>query len=196
MISGKGFDRAKFEEVFRIMGQYLLDRHVLGEIAIYGGSAILFQFDWRQPSEDIDARIISGSHHGLVTQAADEAAKLLGLPRSWLNETVTMYTRRGEDVSDQVFVGVYPSPERVGLRVVAAKPSYLLAMKLSALQRSTPDDRDFQDATNLGIACGASTEEALRDVFRQFFPDQVLPTIAEVRLRELAQAIQSRSQSG
>jgi hypothetical protein len=69
-------------------------------------------------------------------------------------------------------------------------------MKLSALQRSTPDDRDFQDATNLGIACGASTEEALRDVFRQFFPDQVLPTIAEVRLRELAQAIQSRSQSG
>src|SRR5215831_11880311 len=53
----RGFDRAKFEGAFRIMGQYLLDRHVLGEIAIYRGSAILFQFDWRRTSEDVDARI-------------------------------------------------------------------------------------------------------------------------------------------
>jgi hypothetical protein len=71
----------------------------------------------------------SSSHHGLITRASEEAAKRLGLPRSWLNETVAMYTRPGEDVSDQTFVGVYPSPERVGLRVVAAKPKYLLAMK-------------------------------------------------------------------
>ena len=41
-------DRAKIEEAFRIMGQYLLDRKTLGEIAIYGGSVILFQFDWRK----------------------------------------------------------------------------------------------------------------------------------------------------
>jgi len=195
MISGKGFDRAKFEEAFRIMGQYLLDRHVLGEIAIYGGSAILFQFDWRQTSEDVDARIISGSHHGLITRAAEEAAKHLGLPRSWLNETVAMYARRGEDVSDQTFVGVYPSPERVGLRVVAAKPSYILAMKLSALERATADDRDFQDAVNLSIACGVSTADELHDAFRKFFPDQDLPAAAEVRLKELARAIQSRSAS-
>src|ERR1700730_4619007 len=122
-------DRTRIEQAFRIMGQYLLDRHVLGEIAIYGGSAILFQFDWRQTSEDVDARIISGSHHGLITRASEEAAKRLGLPRSWLNGNVAMYTRRGEDVGDQTFVAVYPSPERVGLRVVAAKPKYLLAMK-------------------------------------------------------------------
>ena len=44
MDRGNLFDRAKIEEAFRIMGQYLLDRHALGEIAIYGGSAILFPF--------------------------------------------------------------------------------------------------------------------------------------------------------
>ena len=48
-------NRAKIEEAFRI-GQYLLDRKTLGEIAIYGGSAILFQFDWRKTSLDVDAR--------------------------------------------------------------------------------------------------------------------------------------------
>jgi hypothetical protein len=34
-------DRQAIERAFRLMGQYLLDRKALGEIAIYGGSAIL-----------------------------------------------------------------------------------------------------------------------------------------------------------
>jgi hypothetical protein len=193
MDSSKKLDRAKIEEAFRIMGQYLLERNVFGEIALYGGSAILFQFDWRRTSEDVDARVISDGGHGIVTLAADQAAKQLDLPRSWLDESVAMYARRLEDDSDRVFVGVYPSPARVGLRVVAAKPSYILAMKLNALERSTADDRDFEDAVNLGIACGVSTAEALHDIFRTFFPDEKLPAVAELRVRELARAIQSRS---
>jgi hypothetical protein len=193
MENSKKLDRTKIEEAFRIMGHYLLERNVFGEIALYGGSAILFQFDWRRTSEDVDARIISDGRHGIVTLAAERAAKQLDLPRSWLDESVAMYTRRLEDDSDRVFVGVYPSPEQVGLRVVAAKPSYILAMKLNALERSTADDRDFEDAVNLGIACGVSTAEGLHDIFRKFFSDEELPAVAELRLRELARAIQSRS---
>jgi hypothetical protein len=187
MERGNLLDRARIEEAFRIMGQYLLDRQALGEIAIYGGSAILFQFDWRRASEDVDVRIIS--HHGLLTQAAEHAARQLDLPRSWLSESVAMYARREEGEGDRIFVGVYPSPERVGLRVVAAKPSYMLAMKLNALERSIADDRDFQDAVNLGIACGVRTADGLREVFREFFPDQVLPAASEIRLSELVRAI-------
>ena len=125
MVGGKALDRAKIEQAFRIMGQYLLDRKALGEIAIYGGSAILFQFDWRRTSDDVDARI--------------------------------------------------------------------LAMKLDALERATADDRDFEDAVNLSVACGVRTVDGLREVFRGFFPDRELPAAAELRLRELAQAIQSKS---
>ena len=33
-------DRAKIEKSFQIMGQYLLCRKTLGEIAIYGGMAL------------------------------------------------------------------------------------------------------------------------------------------------------------
>jgi hypothetical protein len=191
MDGGTELDRAKIEEAFRIMGQYLLDRRVLGEIAIYG-SAILFQFDWRRTSDDVDARIISDGHHGVVMQAAEEAARQLELPRSWLNENVAMYARRREQAGDRIFVGLYPSPERAGLRVVAAKPTYILAMKLNALERSTADDRDFQDAVNLGIASGVSTVEELRDVVRRFFPDQDLPAASELRLGDVARAIRSQ----
>ena len=193
MVGGKQLDRAKIEQAFRIMGQYLLDRKALGEIAIYGGSAILFQFDWRRTSDDVDARIISAGNHGLVAAAAEEAAKQLNLPRSWLNEGVAMYARPQEGASDRTFVGLYPAPERVGLRVLAAKPSYILAMKLDALERTTADDRDFDDAVNLSIACGIASVDDLRQVFRDFFPDRELPAASELRLGELVAAIQSKS---
>ena len=193
MNGGKELDREKIEEAFRIMGQYLLERNALEEIALYGGSAILFQFDWRHSSQDVDARIISAESHGLVTEAAKQAAKQLDLPRSWINESVAMYARRLEQEGDRIFIGVYPTPARVGLRVVAAKPSYILAMKLNALERSTADDRDFQ--VQLGVACGASTIEGLRDIYRKFFADEKLSPTAELRLGELARAIQSKAQS-
>jgi lipase chaperone LimK len=193
MDAAQELDRAKIEEAFRIMGKYLLDRNALGEIAIYGGSAILFQFDWRRSSQDVDARIISAGTHGLVTAAAEQAAQQLDLPRSWMNESVAMYARRLEQDGDRIFVGVYPTPGRIGLRVVAAKPTYILAMKLGALERSTVDDRDFQDAVNLGAACGVATVQDIRDIYQKFFADQELPAAAELRLSELVRAIGSLS---
>jgi hypothetical protein len=188
----KRLDRAKMEEAFAIMGRYLLDRRALGEIAVYGGSAILLQFEWRKLSQDVDARIISDGNRGLVIEAVHYAAKQLGLSPSWLNESVAMYARRGEVDTDRVFVGTYPSPDRYGLRVTAAKPSYILAMKLGALERFTIDDRDYQDAINLGAACGVTTVEGLKDLFRKYFAEDELPLSAELRLRDLASAIQAK----
>jgi hypothetical protein len=188
----KPLDKAKIEEAFRLMGQYLLDRKALGEVVVYGGSAILLQFDWRRLSMDVDARIISAGNHGLVVDAMHYAASELGLLSSWLNESVTMYARKGEENADRVFVGTYPSAERFGLRVMAAKPSYILAMKLAALERFTIEDRDYQDAINLGAECGVTTVEGLRDIFRKYFAHEQLPRSAELRLRDLANAIKAR----
>jgi hypothetical protein len=185
-------NRAKIEEAFRIIGQYLLDRKTLGEIAIYGGSAILFQFDWRKTSLDVDARVTSERNHGIIIDAVHEAAKQLHLPRSWLNESVTIYARRGEGDADRILVGLYPSPERFGLRVTAAKPEYILAMKLKALDRVTADDRDFQDAVGLGVECGVTTIGQMRDVYRKFFGSEELPTTAQLRLSALIEAIRAR----
>ena len=72
----KPLDRARIEEAFRIMGQYLLDRKALGEIAIYGGRAILFRFDWRKSSQDVGV-----------------------LSASWLDESVAITPARARDKS-------------------------------------------------------------------------------------------------
>jgi hypothetical protein len=185
-------DRTKIEEAFRVMGQYLLDRKTLGEIAIYGGSAILFQFDWRKTSVDVDARVTSEGNHGILIDAVHEAADRLRLPRSWLNESVAAYARRGESDADRIEVGLYPSPERFGLRVTAAKPEYILAMKLKALERVTADDRDFQDAVGLVIECGITTIDQMLNVYRRFFGNEELPVTAQLRLSELIEAIRAR----
>jgi hypothetical protein len=116
----------------------------------------------------------------------------LQLPRSWLNESVAMYARRDEGEADRVLIGLYPSPERFGLRVTAAKPEYILAMKLKALDRVTADDRDYQDAVGLGIECGVTTVDALRDVYRKFFANEDLPVTAQPRLAGLIALIRAR----
>ena len=94
--------------------------------------------------------------------------------------------------SSRISLGLYPSPERFGLRVTAAKPSYILAMKLRALERSTIDDRDYEDALNLSVECGVSSVDELREVFRQFFPGEELPTRAALRLDDLASDIRAK----
>jgi hypothetical protein len=65
-------------------------------------------------------------------------------------------------------------------------------MKLVALERFTVDDRDYQDAINLGAECGVTTAEGLRDIYRKYFADEQLPFRAEVRLPDLANAIKAK----
>jgi hypothetical protein len=69
-------------------------------------------------------------------------------------------------------------------------------MKLSALERSTIDDRDYQDAISLALECGVSTVDELHGVFHRIFAGQELSPAAELRMRDLALAIQARPAKG
>lgn len=45
---------------------------------------------------------------------------------------------------------------------------------------------------NLSLECGVSSVDELREVFRQFFPDEDLPPRAALRLKELASDIRAK----
>ncbi len=185
----KRLDIDKIKRAFSIMGEFLRDNKTVGEIVVYGGTAILLQFDWRISTDDVDAIVVSDGNHGLVRQAADRAAAELGLERSWLSEAVSQYTSRAFNNSSVSLVGMYPEQGTPGLRVVVAKPEYLLAMKLSALQRRTSGERDFEDAKRLAIELGLASVDDLEHVFRAYFPGDELPDRAKLRLPELESAI-------
>ena len=74
------------------LGRLLRERRVAGEIAVFGGAAIVLGFDFRSATQDVDAMITQG--HGQVVKAQQEVGDDLGLPPNWLNEQGTSYLSR------------------------------------------------------------------------------------------------------
>ena len=174
---------------FEVMGRYLRERGFVGEIAVYGRTAILLQFRWGNPTEDVDLVIRTAERESTVKDAAAFAALRLGLPDDWLNNYVGAFTAERESESFFSAYGAYPQGETPGLRVFLAKPEYIRAMKLEALQRESIGDRD---AVRLAAELGIETADDLRHLFASYFPGEGLDRTAAARLPEIAEAVRSR----
>jgi hypothetical protein len=177
---------------FEVMGRYLRERGLVGEIAVYGRTAILLQFRWGNPTEDVDVVIRTAERESAVKDAAAFAALRLGLPDDWLNNYVGAFTAERESESFFSAYGAYPQGETPGLRVFLAKPEYICAMKLKALQRESIGDRDFEDAVRLAAELGIETADDLRHLFASYFPGESLDRTAAARLPEIAEEVRSR----
>ena len=105
---------------------------------MFGGAAIMLQFEVNFHTGDVDARVETGDR-GAVMTAAAQVARRHGWLRSWFSEAVTTYLGTDDGTT---FYGSYPSESRVGLRIYVAKPDYLLAMKLLAMRIGTRDEAD------------------------------------------------------
>lgn len=179
---------------FDVMGRYLRERGLLGEIAVYGRTAILLQFRWGNSTEDVDVVIRTAEREGAVKDAAAFAALRLGLPDNWLNNYVGAFTAENESESFFLAYGAYPRGETPGLRVLLAKPEYICAMKLKALQRENVGDKDFDDAVRLATELGIQSADGLLHLFVSYFPGESLDPTAAARLPEIAEQVRSRRQ--
>jgi hypothetical protein len=189
-MSQKTMDADTITEAFGVMGRYLRERNTVGEIALYGGSAILLQFPWRKATEDVDA--VFREPEALVKDAAAYAAIALNLPDEWLNDAVGGFTSETEQDGFFLLHGDYPKGEKSGLRVFLAKPEYLCAMKLRALTRESYHDKDFNDLVGLAIAAGITSEAALKELFSSFFPTEEIDPVAAARIPDAIEAIRTR----
>jgi hypothetical protein len=167
--------REELEKAFTRLGQILRERRVAGEIAVFGGAAIVLGFDFRTATQDVDVMITQG--HGQVVKAQEEVEAELGLPPNWLNEQGTSYLSRHKDFK---LFKTYPSEGQFGLRVLTAAPQYLLAMRVLSLR---PFGHDVQDIVQLAQQLGCTTAEGLLELVKRYYPDdQILPEkIAEIR---------------
>jgi hypothetical protein len=163
----QALSRSDVESAFREMGDILVRSGKIAEIAVYGGAAIMLQFEVTFRTADVDAKVESGDH-GALMQAAHDVAKRRGWLRSWLSEAVTVYLGEPGGVS---LHGSYPDDARVGLRVYVAKPDYLLAMKLRAMRIGS---RDEADAVMLARASNITTFEGMTALLGRYFPKEPL----------------------
>lgn len=105
--------------------------------------------------------------HGVVLEEAWAVADEFGLPRWWLNEQASVYVAPGRDnAAPQVF-------DHAGLRVSAASPEHLLAMKVLAARR-----RDAEDIRFLVDRLGMTSVEQVLALCVEVFPDEEVPARA------------------
>lgn len=164
-------DRASIENAFRRLGERLAKLGVVADIYVFGGAAMALAYDARRATRDIDAVF---QPHGVVLQEAYAVADELGLPRWWLNEQASVYVAPGGDPeAPRVF-------DHQGLRVSAASPEHLLAMKVLAARR-----RDAEDIRFLVNHLGMTSVEQVLAVCAEVFADEEVPDRARLVLEDI-----------
>lgn len=172
MSGGDSFlDRASIEDAFRRLGDRLVRRGVIADLYIFGGAAMALAYDARRSTRDIDAVF---QPHGVVLDEARAVADELGLPQWWLNEQASSYVAPGGD-PDAARVFDHP-----GLRVAAASPEHLLAMKVLAARR-----RDAGDIRFLVKHLDLTDVKQVLAVCVEVFPDEEVPPRAHRILEDV-----------
>lgn len=125
-------DRDEILAALRELGARLADRDVVGDLYAVGGAAMALAYDLRRTTRDVDAVF---EPKLVVYEAAAEVAASRGLPPDWLNDAVKGFLPGPDPYDGPVF-------ELPGLRVQAASPQMLLALKVLAA-RIGEDDEDL-----------------------------------------------------
>jgi predicted nucleotidyltransferase len=163
--------RAELEQAFTALGERLASRGVIADVFVVGGAAMALAYDAKRVTRDVDARFVP---HGIVLEEARRVAEDLGLPPWWLNEQASVYISGKDDPGKR---RVFDHP---GLRVMAASPEHVFAMKALAARV-----RDIDDLRLLaGMAGVRSSADALR-ICADFFPDEPVSQRSAAVLREL-----------
>jgi hypothetical protein len=111
---------------------------------------------------------------GIVLEEARSVAQELGLPTWWLNEQASVYISGKEDPGKR---RVFDHP---GLRVTAASPRHIFAMKALAART-----RDIDDLRLLAEMIGVDSAATAVQICEEFFPDDDIPPRSAAVLQEL-----------
>lgn len=164
-------DRAQLERAFTALGERLVRRGVVADVFIVGGAAMALAYDATRVTQDVDSLFVP---HGVVLEEARNVARELGLPTWWLNEQASVYISGKEDPGKR---RVFDHP---GLRVTAASPRHIFAMKALAART-----RDIDDLRLLADIIGVDSAETALQICAEFFPGEEIPPRSIAILQEL-----------
>jgi predicted nucleotidyltransferase len=163
--------RAELERAFTVLGERLVRRGVVADVFVVGGAAMALAYDATRVTRDVDSLFVP---HGIVLEEARNVAEDLGLPPWWLNEQASVYIS-GKDDPDKRRVFDHP-----GLRVTAASPRHVFAMKAFAART-----RDVDDLRVLAEIIGVESADAALRICAEFYPDEAVSPRSAAILQEL-----------
>ncbi len=128
-------------------------------------------YDAVRVTRDVDALFVP---HGVVLEEARRVAEDLGLPPWWLNEQASVYISGKDDPGKR---RVFDHP---GLRVMAASPEHIFAMKAMAART-----RDVDDLRRLAELADVTSADDALTLCERFFPGEELSPRARAVLVDL-----------
>ncbi len=165
------FGRAELERAFTALGERLARRGIVADVFVVGGAAMALAYDATRVTRDVDATFLP---HGIVIEEARHVADALGLPYWWLNEQASIYISGKDDPGKR---RVFDHP---GLRVMAASPGHIFAMKALAART-----RDVDDLRLLADIIGVESADEALQICADFYPGEPVPQRSVAVLREL-----------
>lgn len=165
--------RPDIERLFELLNEELAAQDVEGEVYMVGGAVMCLALDARPATRDVDAFFRPTR---LVRQAAARAAGRAGVPETWLNDAVKGY------LSDRGDFG--PFLELSHLRVFAARPEYLLALKCASM-RLGAEFHDLDDVRYLLRTLDVSSVDEALEIVTRYFDESLLLPKTRLALEEL-----------
>lgn len=160
--------RERILAALSILNEKLQAEEVIGEICLFGGTAMVLAFNARLSTRDVDAVFQPPE---VFRRAALEIAEELGLPEDWLNDGVKGYVSHApEYTSDDL-------PQMPHLRMIRPTAEYLLAMKcMAARSPSYATKGDREDIVFLLNHLKLKEADAVFKVVEKFYsPDHIQP---------------------
>lgn len=166
-------DKSTIHRLFESLNQELAVREVEGEVHVVGGAVMCMVFNARQATIDVDAMFQPTKQ---LRDAAHRVANRLGVDKHWLNDAAKGF------FSPQGRFDSYL--ELSHLKVFAAQPDYLLAMKCLAM-RLGPEFHDEADIRYLLRYLNVETYDQATTIIARFYPLARFPQKTLYALQEL-----------
>lgn len=172
-MKSRSLGKAGIERLFRQLNQELQDESVQGELYLVGGAVMCLVYQARASTRDLDAFFKPSKQ---LRIAAARVAQKNDIPENWLNDGVKGFLSEYGTFTRYL--------ELSNLKVFAADPSYLLAMKcLSA--RIGEEFHDIDDIRYLLRYLNIDHNAEAKAVITRYYPLEKFPQKTLYLLEEL-----------
>jgi hypothetical protein len=170
----------EIEALLRQLSERLVRRGLVGEVAIYGGAAMVLAHRSRLSTKDVDAVFVPKRE---VYDAAAEVAAECKVEADWLNDAVKGFISERNETTLLL--------DLPGLRVFVAAPEYLLAMKCMSM-RLGKDDTDLADVRFLMNHLGLLEAQDVLDLVSRYYPEDRIQPKTRFAIEEICQKLERR----
>lgn len=169
----QAFTQQDLRRLFGLLNDELAKSGTVGELYLVGGAVLCLVHSARPSTRDVDALFLPAR---AVREAAARVAIRAGIPADWLNDGVKgFFGERGE---------FSPFLELDHLKIMVARPDYLLAMKCLSY-RIGEEFHDEDDIRFLLRYLDIGSYDLAMEVISRFYPRERFPQKTLYALGEL-----------